>query len=267
MISLFLVALSVTGYTHNGSNDYSALTPHNSQGGSVLYYDVDNYGSDIEANGNFSIITPNGSISYEINRTFSSDTNYYYYDLQFKVVNDSVLTNLYLYNLEAIYGCDGAEYHTTLPNVYFMGQSEYYIDNESGDYSIQFLNTGSNPYLYVNYYIGILPQNFIDGSGYQNGYSDGYNAGYDTGWDEGYTRGEAIGYSDGFEDGASVDDTAIVIFNGILNIALVPINFFLAIFNWELFGINMSALVTSILSVCLVVIVVRLVTGKNADGK
>lgn len=267
MISLFLVALSITGYTHNGSNDYSALTSHTSQGGNVLYYEVDNYGSDIEASGNFSIITPNGTISYEINRTFSSDTNYYYYGLQFKVLNDSVLTNLYLYNLEAIYGCDGSEYRTTLPNVYFMGQNEYYIDNESGDYSIDFANTGSNPYLYVNYYIGILPQSFIDGSGYQNGYSDGYNAGYDTGWDEGYTRGEAIGYSDGFEDGASVDDTAIVIFNGILNIALVPINFFLAIFNWELFGINMSALVTSILSVCLVVIVVRLVTGKSADGK
>lgn len=267
MISLFLVALSITGYTHNGSNDYSVLTSHHSQGGSVLYYEADNYSSDIEATGNFSITTPNGTITFELERSFSSDTNYYYYGLKFKVVNDSILTNLYLYNLDAIYGCDGSEYHTALPNVYFMGQADYYVDNESGDYSVDFANTGSNPYLYLNFDIGLLPQSFIDGSGYQNGYSDGYNAGYGTGVDEGIIIGYNGGYIDGYDNASTQNQTAVTIFSGIISVGLIPINFFLACLNFEVFGINIGSFVSALLTISIVVIITRMIiSGGNGGG-
>ena len=82
-----------------------------------------------------------------------------------------------------------------------------------------------------------------------------------------YDDGYADGYVDGFNEGISVDTTAVTIFNGILNIALVPINFFLAMFNFEILGINISQLVSAILSICLVIIVVRFVTGKSQGGE
>lgn len=108
---------------------------------------------------------------------------------------------------------------------------------------------------------------FMDATGdYSAEYNNGYDTGYINGYDNGYSTGAADGYSQGFNAGVSVDDTAIVVFNGILNIALVPINFFLAIFNFEILGINMSALVTSLLSICLIIIVVRFVTGKSQSG-
>ena len=78
-----------------------------------------------------------------------------------------------------------------------------------------------------------------------------------------YNEGYANGYTEGFNEGFSADSTAVTIFNGILNIALVPINFFLAIFNFEILGINISSFVSAILSVCLVIIVIRFITGKK----
>lgn len=109
---------------------------------------------------------------------------------------------------------------------------------------------------------------------YMNAYGDlsteyinGYDAGRTDGYTTGFKDGEAKGYTDGFNKGLEVDETAIIIFNGILNIALVPVNFFLAIFNFEILGINVSQLVTALLSVCLVIIIVRFVTGKSQGGK
>lgn len=86
------------------------------------------------------------------------------------------------------------------------------------------------------------------------------------GYERGYRIGYAEGHTEGFNEGASMDNTAVTIFNGILNIALVPVNFFLAMFNFEILGINISSLVSALLSVCMVIIVIRMITGKkNGD--
>lgn len=101
--------------------------------------------------------------------------------------------------------------------------------------------------------------NYIENS---TNYDNGYNAGRDIGYGEGYR----VGRTDGFNEGASMDTAAVTIFNGILNIALVPVNFFLAMFNFEILGINISSLVSALLSVCMVIIVIRMITGKkNGD--
>lgn len=120
-----------------------------------------------------------------------------------------------------------------------------------------------NGFVFCNLSITYSPVSSVD---FENANNEAYNKGYDDGYSVGYTNGESVGYTSGFNAGVSVDDTAIVIFNGILNIALVPINFFLAIFNFEILGINMSALVSSLLSICLIIIVVRFVTGKKQGG-
>lgn len=92
---------------------------------------------------------------------------------------------------------------------------------------------------------------------YGRGYSEGYTSGYDDGVSVAYSSG----YTDGYNDGIDVDSTAYTIFNGILNVGMLPINFFLAIFNFEILGINISALVSAGLSVCLVIIVSKSVFG------
>ena len=136
-----------------------------------------------------------------------------------------------------------------------------YIDEIQHDYFIP--QAVMNGFVFCNLSITYSPVSAVD---FENANNEAYNKGYDDGYSIGYTNGESAGYTSGFNAGVSVDDTAIVIFNGILNIALVPINFFLAIFNFEILGINMSALVSSLLSICLIIIVVRFVTGKKQGG-
>lgn len=101
-----------------------------------------------------------------------------------------------------------------------------------------------------------------------NSYSSGqadYQRGYNDGFTEGQQGGYQQGYADGYTEGATQDETAVVIFTGILNVALLPINMFLQIFNFEVFGINIGGLVSAFLTVAIVVIIIRIITGKKSE--
>lgn len=110
-------------------------------------------------------------------------------------------------------------------------------------------------------------------NGYDNGLIDGYNNGYneglilgnETGYNEGLNVGYTNGYVDGYNEGVDADSTAVAIFSGILSIAMVPINFFLSIFNFEILGINMSTFVSALLTVCVIIIVLKTITGKGKE--
>lgn len=104
--------------------------------------------------------------------------------------------------------------------------------------------------------------------GYNVGNTDGYNSGYSIGYDDGVlSQQQAItdsyntGYADGYNEGFSADSTATTIFSGILQVAMVPINFFLAIFNFEILGINLSGFIRALFTVALTIIVVRTIFG------
>jgi len=92
-------------------------------------------------------------------------------------------------------------------------------------------------------------------------YSQGYNDGYNNGKGDGYQHG----YNDGLRDGADYDDISLTIFTGILEVGLLPVNVFLQLLNFEVFGINIGGLVTSLLTIAIVVIIIRVVTGKKDD--
>lgn len=86
-------------------------------------------------------------------------------------------------------------------------------------------------------------------------------------YNNGYTTGYQTGYTTGYTEGSSQDETAVAIFSGIIEIALVPINFFLAMLNFEVFGINIGAFVSALLTVAIVVIIIRIVvSGGNKNG-
>lgn len=110
---------------------------------------------------------------------------------------------------------------------------------------------------------------------YNNGYNDGYNQGKSDGYTEGYNEGNyngdsvgyQRGYTHGYNDAFNTDSTAATIFTGIVNVALVPINFFLACLNFEVFGINIGGFVSALLTVCIIIIIVRMITGKKSSGE
>lgn len=119
------------------------------------------------------------------------------------------------------------------------------------------------------------------GLGYNVGYSDGYNAGNTQGYNNGYAYGFeqgvvsqqiAIdnaynnGYSVGLAEGMSSDSTVVGIFSGILQIGMLPINMFLAMFNFNILGINVSSFISALLTVCITIIVVKTVMGGSSGG-
>lgn len=86
-------------------------------------------------------------------------------------------------------------------------------------------------------------------------WQDGYNEGAEDGYSQGYT--------DGYNEATNTDENITSIFGGILNIGMLPVNFFLAIFNYEILGINLTAVISAILSICVAIIVIRFIKGGN----
>lgn len=88
-----------------------------------------------------------------------------------------------------------------------------------------------------------------------------YENGYDTGYYNGYNSGYSYGYKVGTGEGTSQVRTINAIFDGIGDIALLPINMFLAIFNFEILGINISSFVSALLSVCIIILIFKAIIG------
>lgn len=91
-------------------------------------------------------------------------------------------------------------------------------------------------------------------------FTNGYNQGLKDGEKNGYSNGYAAGLNDGIKD-----NTIFNIFNGILNIAMVPVNFFLSIFNFEILGINMAGFVSALLTISIIIYLLRLIKGSKTD--
>lgn len=89
---------------------------------------------------------------------------------------------------------------------------------------------------------------------------NGYNQGLKDGQKQGYSNGYSVGLNDGMKD-----NTIFNIFNGVLNIAMVPVNFFLSIFNFEILGINMAGFVSALLTISIIIYLLRLIKGSKTD--
>lgn len=122
---------------------------------------------------------------------------------------------------------------------------------------------------YFNFgtYLNSQITNFIDVSGteYGDGYNQGYGDGYAVGQSDGYNNGYQVGYGEGINYGQSQTTTAVTIFTGICEVGLLPVNVFLGILNFEVFGINIGGLVASLMTVAIVVIVIRVILGSKSN--
>lgn len=76
-----------------------------------------------------------------------------------------------------------------------------------------------------------------------------------------YDRGYTNGYDDGYKEAEDTDANTNSIFSGIIDVGLLPINMFLDIFNFQLFGINFRNVVSGLLTALIAIILVRMFTG------
>lgn len=157
----------------------------------------------------------------------------------------------------------------TSPNSSFQTFFTWYddtIDDGAGNYATSTFAVSpvsstfrANTYeVDLNALYGLVNSRFVgNDGGYYQGYTDGYRDGEENGTATGYNTG----YSDGYANGVNTDQTAFTIFNGILTIGMIPINVFLAMFDFTVLGINISNFVMSLLTVLVTIWVIRIITG------
>lgn len=101
---------------------------------------------------------------------------------------------------------------------------------------------------------------YCDTASYSTGYDDGYEFASEEFYDEGYTDGRASGYTDGFtagkQEGVAISENADWrnLFTAVVE---VPVNTFMSLLSFELLGLDMRVFVGSLLSLCLVLIIVK----------
>lgn len=135
----------------------------------------------------------------------------------------------------------------------YYGQNDYYTPYPSSrTYSVERLHSRSYE------------------QGYEVGNSEGYNYGYEEGYHSGYNSGMGDGYADGYAEAKEslrdeieqeVLEDKETFLDGIFAIFDAPLRITRDIFNFELFGINISDLVMFILTAIIVVIVVKKLKG------
>lgn len=243
------------------------------QSSNLYYYNSSTYEWNLSTNNNSPQIITFGNDGYSWTNNSNPDNIALYSTI---VDNDP----LYI-NTSACYYYDGNISYSGITNndVY-----QIFYNWEDVYSSLTFLNTYTDYDLYKTYYLldydmfynGLrmlvgADSTFNDGysigynEGVNVGYDNGYDAGYDNGYDVGYDNGFNVGYDSGYNEGATQDETATAIMSGIVSIGFIPINFFLAIFNWEVFGINIAGFVSSILSVCVLIIIIKHVFSTKGD--
>lgn len=275
MVSLILYSLALSSMYVNypnslNNNIRSQCEPdaYYNQGNSVVYYRYNgsDEGDDLLSYNRYELYFNGGQqLSFEIEVSTGVSGSNDTWDLKFKVWQQSYLSNLFLGNIKVnIYGNNDSDYYY-VPNVYFLGQSEYYDDNESGDYTI-FFPSSEDATLMIDFDICLLDSRFVDGSQYQNGYTEGWNAGNDNGFSDGYSNGYTDGYNDAVVNLDTQGSTALTIFTGIIDVGLLPINVFLAMMNFEVFGINIGGLISSLMTVAIAIIIFRVIFNGGSGG-
>lgn len=204
------------------------------------------------------------NISYYWGFNMNSYTYYHYF-------NSGSYLNAY-YNSNDIYLYRNFTYNDVL------------LPNGSGTWNTNLTSLNGNNYVYATLRLNIMNSNTYntllantDDSSYQSGYetgyqtgnSEGYATGRQEGYDEGYSIGKSEGHSEGYAEGiAEGMETGHIteIFSNIVQVGILPINVFLAMLNFEVFGINIGAFASGLLTIAIVIIIVRIVVGSSASS-
>lgn len=177
--------------------------------------------------------------------------------------------NLKVNLLFNVYSTNGHVAVFTYNRVYDFTKQEdlvstyYNHDLHTSLFTMQSIANGTNYFDLALTFYPISQDELNSSSSY---YQSGYDSGYDAGYDDGYRYGESVGFTEGYNYVQDQGATASVIFTGILTIAMLPINFFLAILNFEVFGINIGGAVAGLLTIAIAFIIIRIIFS-GGNGK
>lgn len=96
----------------------------------------------------------------------------------------------------------------------------------------------------------------LDDISYQLGFNDGKSTGFNTGFQSGYTQGKAAGFDEGV---ASANDYSFLSLIG--SVVDAPIKAFTGLFNFDLLGVNILSLLTSLFTISIILVIVRYCLG------
>ena len=142
----------------------------------------------------------------------------------------------------------------------------YVIKKYEGNTSDALLDSRLN--IHSNYYDMILLESniqFYSDSSYEyykQGFDDGETLGFEKGnqegYQEGYTQGDNDGYLRGYNEGSKVSGgTALDFNNTILSVLSYPITLVKSFLDFDIFGINLFAVISSIISLSLAFWLIR----------
>ena len=138
------------------------------------------------------------------------------------------------------------------PGDYDLYTKQQYDNNYNIGYQNGLTDVTNNPDEFDLYTKDEFDGNYT--AGYNNGLDVGEQAGYSSGYGVGYNDGESAGYTDGYNASmngkSSFKDLMFAIFDA-------PFNVLSSAFNFEIFGINLSYFLITIVSLLLVAFVIR----------
>lgn len=195
------------------------------------------------------------------------------------LINDYLVSGSYLTFTQRTITTNGLAWvrgYLTLPSVLYTATFKFfYLVPRSTTPTYYYTigpsneNASQSDYVYTDVQAGkdlFFNNNFGDYStGYDNGYTNGLEVGQVNGYDNGYGIGYQEGYSAAIDYSSQQQSTALTIFTGIIEVGLLPVNVFLKMFEYEVFGINIAGLVSAGMTIAIVVIIIRVVTGKKDD--
>lgn len=98
--------------------------------------------------------------------------------------------------------------------------------------------------------------------GYKTGYDDGYADGFIDGYDDGYDSASSVvdvnsaSYQAGYNQGSQDSSNLFELFSSAVS---APVNVLMNTFDFEIFGVNVSTFILSLLTLGFIVIIIRLI--------
>lgn len=207
-------------------------------------------------NGRDDIFVDNSS-SYSSYRNWLVDITYQYVPLSKLWYNE---VDGGYYPLDIVADSDGSipsftdsEYFIRFTSYYDLGK---WLTDNPNDFLCSYIISGeSEPAVLVFSNLQDLPS-FMDGA--VGAFDDGYNKGEQVGYTDGKQVGYQQGYNAGFNAGAAEGSnySFMTLLGAVFD---APISAFRGLLNFEVLGVNMSAFVTAMLSLCVVFVLLKLI--------
>lgn len=102
-------------------------------------------------------------------------------------------------------------------------------------------------------------------TGYKEGYYQGKNDYLNSGFQDGYDKGKADGKSEGYNDG--LEDASNYSFLSLMTAVVdAPIQALTKMFGFELLGVNLFSVISGLFTVCVILVLLRLLLGGGLGG-